>query len=182
MDLQRLSVKLFAEPNSDVKPPEFVPIFHSWIRNQKIKDHLLIDVADYKHVPEGPGILLVAHEGNYATDESEGELGLLYQRKRFLEGSLTERLNTALKATLQAVELLEQEPDLRERIRFDRNRFLVISNDRLNLPNTEQSHEFMHSSLSEVATGFFGHDRFTLTRRENEKERYSVSVKSSIPS
>ncbi len=39
MDLQRLSIKLFAEPNSDVKQPEFVPIFHSWIQKQKIKDH-----------------------------------------------------------------------------------------------------------------------------------------------
>ncbi len=163
MDLQRISVKLFAEPNYDVKQPEFVPIFHSWIQKQKIKDHLLIDVADYKHVPEGPGIMLVAHEGNFATDESEGEPGLLYQRKRFLEGSL-------------------QEPYLKERIRFDRNHFQVISNDRLNLPNTEQSHEFMHSSLSEAAKGFFCHEQFTLTRRESDKDRYSVSVKSSIPS
>ena len=182
MDLQRLSIKLFAEPNSDVKQPEFVPIFHSWIQKQKIKDHLLIDVADYKHVPEGPGIMLVAHEGNFATDESEGEPGLLYQRKRFLEGSLAERLKTVLKAALQAVELLEQEPYLKERIRFDRNHFQVISNDRLNLPNTEQSHEFMHSSLSEAAKGFFCHEQFTLTRRESDKDRYSVSVKSSIPS
>ena len=34
MELQRLSIKLFSE-STNVKPPEFVPVFHAWIRNQK---------------------------------------------------------------------------------------------------------------------------------------------------
>ena len=54
MELQRLSIKLLAE-ETNINATEFVPVFHSWIRNKKLKDHLMIDVADYNHVPEGPG-------------------------------------------------------------------------------------------------------------------------------
>jgi len=54
MELQRLSVKLLAE-ETNINATEFVPVFHSWIRNKKLKDHLMIDVADYNmflKVPE----------------------------------------------------------------------------------------------------------------------------------
>ena len=54
MELQRLSVKLLAE-ETNIKTQEFVHVFHSWIRNKKLKDHLMIDVADYKHVSDNPG-------------------------------------------------------------------------------------------------------------------------------
>ena len=178
MELQRLSIKLLAE-STNVVPTEFVPIFHAWIRNQQLKDHLLIDVADYNHVPEGPGTMLVAHEGNFSIAQSEGKLVLLYQRKRLLEGTLTERLNTTLKAVLNASEFLEQEPDFLERLRFDRNRFWVISNDRLNLPNTEPAFEVLCPSISEVAEQFFGHNRYNLVQNAGTKERLSITINSS---
>src|SRR4030095_5221476 len=66
--LQRIGVKLFAADGSSVQPREFVPIFHRWIQTQAVANHLLIDVADYAHVPDGPGVLLVAHEGNFSLD------------------------------------------------------------------------------------------------------------------
>ena len=179
MELQRLSVKLVAE-STTVKPLELVPVFHAWIRNQKLKDHLMIDVADYNHVPEGPGTLLVTYEGNHSLAQEDGKIALLYQRKRLLAGTLTERLNTALKAVLTASELLEQEDEFRDRLSFDRNRFWVISNDRLSLPNTEQSFEELSPALSEIATEFFGHDNFILSRQGGEKERLSVLVESSV--
>jgi len=140
----------------------------------------MIDVSDYNHVPDGPGTLLVTHEGNFSLALAEGKLSLLYQRKRFLEGTLTERLNTAFKALLNASELLEQEPDFRNRLSFDRNSFWVISNDRLNLPNTDQSFEELRPALSELATEFFGHDHFSLNCNSGEKERLSVMVESSV--
>jgi hypothetical protein len=74
----------------NIKTQEFVPVFHSWICSKKLKDYLMIDVADYNHVPEGPGTLLVTHEENFSTALAEGKLALLYQRKRFLEGKISE--------------------------------------------------------------------------------------------
>ena len=42
----------------------------------------MIDVANYAHVPKGPGVALIGHGTDYFIDEGEGRLGLLYNRKR----------------------------------------------------------------------------------------------------
>ena len=63
-----------------------------------IPDHLLIDVADYEHVPNGPGTVLVSHEANIHLDLADGRPGLLYIRKQPLKGDLRERIR-ALSAT-----------------------------------------------------------------------------------
>ena len=64
MSLQRVSVAVpFV---GDVDPEAFVPVFHDWIRRGAVEG-LLIDVARYGHVHHGPGIMLVGHEGDYAS-------------------------------------------------------------------------------------------------------------------
>ena len=52
---------------SGVELEEFIPVFHDWIQTQQLAE-LLIDVADYRHVPHGPGVVLVAHDAHYAMD------------------------------------------------------------------------------------------------------------------
>ena len=75
MDVQQLSAKVYAAPGHSVAQDEYIPLFHSWIRDKRIAtDKLLIDVADYKHVHHGPGIMLIAHEAHWAMDEAGGEL------------------------------------------------------------------------------------------------------------
>ena len=59
--LQRICVKLYA-PEPGIGDQDFVPIFHDWIRDQSLANLVLFDVADYAHVPESPGIVLVTHE------------------------------------------------------------------------------------------------------------------------
>src|SRR6516225_4701835 len=86
MDTHKINIKLFAESDT-FKPTEFVPIFHRWIQNQSLDGHLLIDVADYAHVPAGPGTLVVASEANIHMDREENRLGLLYVRKQPIAGS-----------------------------------------------------------------------------------------------
>ncbi|MCS7047943.1 MAG: hypothetical protein NZ483_01440, partial [Verrucomicrobiae bacterium] len=78
----KFGVKFFIT-NPEAKPlKDFIPVFHGWIQRQALPGHLLIDVHDYSHVYQGPGILLVAHEANISIDQSEGRPGLLYLRKR----------------------------------------------------------------------------------------------------
>ena len=81
MDAHKISAKLFAASDA-FEPAEFVPVFHRWIQTRSLEDHLLIDVADYAHVPAGPGSLLVASEANIHMDRGENRVGLLYVRKR----------------------------------------------------------------------------------------------------
>ena len=78
--LQRICLKLYAaEPG--ISDQVFVPIFHDWIRDQALEDLVLFDVADYAHVPESPGIVLVTHEASFSLDRSDGLFGLLAQRR-----------------------------------------------------------------------------------------------------
>ena len=50
--------------NIDIE--SFVPLFHNWIQEDRIPNHTMIDVANYKHIPDGPGIMLITHEGNFS--------------------------------------------------------------------------------------------------------------------
>ena len=86
MDTHKIIVKFFVEDASRIRGEQFVPIFHAWIQQQAIPEHLLIDVADYQHVYGGPGTVLVAHEANFSMDREEGRLGLMYTRKQPASG------------------------------------------------------------------------------------------------
>jgi hypothetical protein len=135
MEFSRLGIKLFATNPNAVRAKDFVPIFHSWIQKQCVENHQLIDVHDYSHIHHGPGILLVAHEGNFSIDMAEGKPGLAYFRKQAAGNSSEEGLRASLKAALHAASLIEAEPSLEGRVRFRRDELLVIANDRLLAPN-----------------------------------------------
>ena len=65
MNLQHINVKIYVEDDSAVDLSRFIDVFHSWIK-QQLLDELLIDVADYRHVPAGPGVILIGHEADNA--------------------------------------------------------------------------------------------------------------------
>ena len=176
MNFQRLGVKLFVQEPSSLKIHDFVPVFHTWIQEQSVEDHLLIDVHDYSHVHRGPGILLVAHEGNFSMDLGEDRLGLFYYRKQPLDGSPGRRFQTILKTTLQACRLLEDNRELAG-IRFKSDELLIIGNDRLLAPNTGETFEQFKPVLSEVLTGLIDSNDLTLTHQQDPQERFAVVVK-----
>ena len=67
-------------------------LLHRWIQIAGSgcgKWTIAIDVADYTHLPDGPSVLLVGHEGNYALDCRDGRQGLYYYRKRRTAQRLT---------------------------------------------------------------------------------------------
>jgi hypothetical protein len=101
----RLSIKLFAENPAGISPETFVPIFQRWIQENAVEG-LLIDVADYKHVFHGPGVILIGHDGDYAYDLEAGNAGLLYTLKQPLD-TLEDSLQTALRRVLSAAETLQ---------------------------------------------------------------------------
>ena len=134
MDLYKIGVKIFVTNPRAVNLRDFIPVFHGWIQQQKVAGHLLIDVHDYSHVHNGPGILLVANEGNFSMDQEGGRLGLFYYRKRPLGGGLEANLKSVVETAVQACRLLESEPKL-DGIKFDSKEILIIANDRLLAPN-----------------------------------------------
>ena len=52
MELQRLIIQRPLEFGSILHLKELIPVFHRWIQQQLIKDHLLIDVGDYLHLKQ----------------------------------------------------------------------------------------------------------------------------------
>src|ERR1041384_1142698 len=117
MDLQKINVKFFMEKDGNLPLSAFIPIFHRWIQQDKLEG-LLIDVAEYTHVHQGPGVLLIAHEANYSVDETEGKRGLLYNQKQTAEKSAGDHLKMAFRRGLTACQLLGNEPEAKGKVKF----------------------------------------------------------------
>jgi hypothetical protein len=67
MNLQKVGVKFFVEKGADIPLSSFIPVFHRWIQDDKLEG-MLVDVTEYTHVHQGPGVVLIAHEDNYGLD------------------------------------------------------------------------------------------------------------------
>jgi len=156
MDAHKIAVKLFVEDGSRVDAQTFVPVFHSWIQQRAVPDHLVIDVADYAHVHNGPGTCLITHEANFYTDGGEGRLGLIYARKQPVDGTFTDRLRQAFIATLEGAMRLESDPRLAGRIKFNTGEVLVSINDRLNGPSVPETFDAVRGDMQQFFAGVYG--------------------------
>ena len=179
MESSKLSVKFYLQDESKLKLADVVPVFHSWIQFHSIPNHLLIDVADYAHVPNGPGMLLVSHEANIHMDNFDGRFGLSYWRKQTLEGSFADRLRAVLRTDLEACSLIESNESLGLKFKTDEVSFRI--NDRLFAPNTPETFASIKADLEKVASELFG-AAVMLERVGEPRQLFEVRIKSSIPS
>ena len=108
---KRLGVKFSLAQTPQLQPADIMPIFQRWIQEHTVPG-MLIDVIDYKHVLDGPGVVLVADEADYAYDLGEGQPGLNYVRKRDLPDSLPAALRLSFEHALLGARALQAEaPD-----------------------------------------------------------------------
>lgn len=172
-ELQKVAVKFFARDATGLRLETFIPIFHRWIQTKRVEG-LLIDVADYSHLPEGPGVVLIGHEADYSIDSSEGPLGLLYSRKQPAAGGLPE----VYRAALAACARLEEEPELRGKLSFAKGEALLIANDRLAAPNEPGTFEALRPSLEAALASVYKGARVELRRREGDpRRRLAVEIR-----
>jgi hypothetical protein len=174
-NLQRVCVKIYAT-EANVGDQEFVPIFHEWIRNHAIEGLVLFDVADYAHVPESPGVVLVAHEAHFALDRSDGRYGLLVQRRVDLGAPSTEVIATTVEQALQVVDKLESDPRLAGRLRFDRTTMRVEANDRLRAPNTDEGWRAFEPVVKSALARVRGADARVQRVRNDPRDRLAADV------
>ena len=144
-DIVRIGAKLYAENPGVIVADDYVPLFHGWIQ-RRILDGTPIDVADYKHVPDGPGIMLIGHEADRALDYGEGRPGVVYQRKREGEGTLEERFAAAVEAADRVAADIEADPAANG-VRFGRDEILLRINDRLRAPNDDATLEELRLAI-----------------------------------
>ena len=115
-------------------------------------------MADYTHLVDGPSVLLVAHEANYALDETGGRPGLSYTRKQPLEGTFGERLAVAAAALIAAARRLEQDTARMTGggIVFPGNEIEFAANDRLAAPRGADAESALRNELAAFGGRLFG--------------------------
>lgn len=162
--LERYKLTIFADPVSAVSAKGIIPVFHKWIREQSI-DELLIDVADYTHLPSGPNALLVGHEANLAIETSADCVGLCYIRKRNAQEKLVQNLVSGATTLLQAAQMLESDSDamLNGTFTFQTDKLVFSPNDRLLAPNTPDVAKALEKTLQSFAEQLHGTESVSIT-------------------
>jgi hypothetical protein len=169
--MPHLNIKLFArQPGFPVH--DVIPVFHRWIQQAALPD-LLIDVTDYSHVEQGPGVLLIGHEAIYGLDQRGGRLGLLYNRRVAATGP--EPLPQAFEAAQRACRLLEAA--FPGRLTFSQDEIEITWNDRLLHPNTDEGWQAVEPEVRQFAGAHFGAATFTVTRATDPRERLRAIVR-----
>jgi hypothetical protein len=145
MNPKRLSLKLFATraiPRDELH--RFIGVFHRFIQEAAVPG-LLIDVADYAHVPDGPGVMLIGHDVDYGIDLARGRTGLLTVRKCAGDAPIETLFRDALGMARAAARALEQ--DDHAAIRFAAGELEISFPDRLAAPNTAAAFEIASKAL-----------------------------------
>ena len=181
METVKYDLKLFLQDARQVDLADFIPVFHDWIQDQSL-DELLIDVVDYRHVHDGPGVMLIAHDAHYAIDMADGRMGLLYSRRRESHPtrnairSVTERLHSVLQCALRAAAALEAEPSLAGRVKFRGDEMLLRINDRLVSPSLE-AFDDLQAHLQPVLASLFPHEPAEVERYGGPDSRLSMTIR-----
>jgi hypothetical protein len=180
MELQHVNAKLLVKDSEGVDLEALIPVFHSWIQDKVFEDRLL-DIADYRHVHEGPGIILIGLEGDYSVDNTDGRLAIRYNRKAALDGSNRDRLKQAVRAALSACQRLEAEASLGGKLRFNGQEVEVFVNDRLLAPNTEATRAAAQPDFDAFFARLFGGAEYSLSYDGEARRLFMASVKASRP-
>lgn len=178
MTLQHVNVKLLLENPAQVDLEPLIPIFHEWIQKQ-VFEELLLDVADYRHVPGGPGVMVIGHQADYSVDDADHRLGVRYNRKAGFDGSNTDRLKQAARAALTACVKLEQEPRMGGKLKFNGQDIELFINDRLLAPNNDASRSAANAELQAFAKKLFSGAEYSLSYQTDPRSLFGISVKSS---
>jgi len=180
MELQHVNVKLLVNDPQGFDLERLVPVFHAWIQDKAFGERLL-DIADYRHVPEGPGVILIGHEGDYSVDNTDGRLGVRYNRKAALEGSNGDRLRQAARAALTACQRLETEASLGGKLRFNGQDVEISINDRLLAPNDAATHKAAEPELRTFLDMLFRGAEYSLTYASEPRRLFGVAARAARP-
>ncbi len=171
MNPQKIQIKLFAQENLDASLESYIPIFHRFIREDVI-DEMMMDVADYTHVPRGIGVLLVGHSADVAIDQGEGRPGLLFSRKREVPNDAP-LIADALRRALDIAERLNDDNAVEGPTGFTRNEILIRFPDRLHVQNDEAGFSLVKADLEKALTELAG-GQYELKREGDPREPLTI--------
>ena len=148
MQPHRIQARFLIELPPAVSLASVVPVFHRWIQVGRTGE-LLLDVADYRHVHHGPGIVLVGHEADYAVDTAGGRVGLRYVRKRSPSDSLSGAIRQAVGAAAKGARWLVEDMGLGTDY-IGAGSFELVIVDPLHYPNDDANLWRVAKALSRI--------------------------------
>ena len=171
MDLHKFGIKFYLKDYTNYSSKDYIPLFHEWIQNKKIPDHLLIDVADYSHVMDGPGIMLIAHEGYFSLDQENKKPSMLYMRKMNGKGSFEERFEFVYSMVLHMGKLLRH-----KKLEFKQNLFRFIANDRRLAANTNENQNLYKKEINGILKNKFPNASWDFSEITDGNERLAFTI------
>jgi hypothetical protein len=153
-----------------IEVESFTPVFHKWIQEDRLPQHLMIDIADYKHIPDGPQIMLIAHEGHIVVDFEDNKPGIQYIRKAPLGESITDAIKGIKEYLDFAVELINIDDVLGSKIEFS-DEYELISNNRFAFPNNKES----GMELLQYTSGVFN-DHILSVQEPFDNSRLKINI------
>lgn len=146
-----------------------IPAFHRFIQRGQVEGQLL-DVADYRHVPDGPGVMLIAHDVDYGLTDRE----LVVVRKRSGDDLVTTQVRDLLRMGLGAIDAIADDVGLD--VTVDPARFTVAVHDRRLGPRDEVAAR-MRDELAPVVAELYGDDaRVTVVESADARRPATVQV------
>lgn len=171
-DLQRIDVKLLLDCPPDPDLDQFLVIFDRW---RKADDHPAdwVDLADYAHMPGGPGILIAGKRDTFSVNLNPPGPGLLTSVRSGLEGSLEERFCEALRRAREFNAAVMAEPEFPAEFSVREGAWEIYVNDRLGFPNTDPTDRLVRPAVA-AALGVVPE---SLTRDLDSRNRLGYSAK-----
>jgi hypothetical protein len=175
---QKINVKLFLDA-----PPRFdsdflLAVFGRW-RLEEGED--IVDLADYAHVDEGPGCLLVSHRWHFGVDFSGGEPGLFYSTRKGLTGSAEAKLAEAVRGLLRKGIRLLGEKEFPAGVKPRPGDLEIVLNDRLLTPNTGAAEAALRPDLLKVVEKLYGPGGADIEREKDPARRLGWRIRARDP-
>ena len=174
MNSQRVACKFYvkSETADSIELKPFIGLFHRFIQDGEL-DGLLLDVADYAHVPNGPGILLVGHDFDYGLDLSGGRVGLLTTRKRYGDLPLADAVRGLLGSALRAIDSIERDGSVD--LRFETGEVTIQLIDRLAANNEESGYTAALEAIAPVLSELYG-EKYEAVRAHADDPRRPLAI------
>ena len=171
-DLQRIDVKqlLVSPPDPNLDP--FLVIFNRW-RQREDDPSDWVDLADYAHMPRGPGILIAGKRNTFSVNLNPPGPGLLTSVRNGLKGSLEDRFREAFRRARELNAAVVAEPEFPADFRVVDDAWEVFLNDRLRFSNTAESDVRVRPALAAC----LGIAPESLARHSDPRGRLGYSVR-----
>jgi len=175
-----ISVKLFVDDHSVVRPQELIAVFHRWIKEGTLEDELMIDVAVYEHVPKGPGIVLICDHAHYYFDVRDGRWGIRYRGRRVAKATGEDAVARAFSQALKVAALLENDPALEGRYHFRTDQVEFGISDRRLAPSEAATLDAVRPALESTVAALYGEPADKIELVSGPRQPFMVTIESPV--